>query len=132
MNDPADAIAKLSQRLSDLDDKQYSAHSALSKLQKELADLQIVQTELDKECIAELGSIAECEEQLSLAVKECQELENKAVNSKLEASRRQAWFCGQATQFGTAANGYPTNTVHSCRSDTETFAASPEARFSAS
>lgn len=44
---------------------------------------------LDADCLAELGSIAECEEELKFSVKECAELEQQALNDKEESRRKQ-------------------------------------------
>lgn len=41
MNDPADAIARLSSRLSELDERKYASSQAISKLQKQLASVQV-------------------------------------------------------------------------------------------
>jgi hypothetical protein len=52
--------------------------------------VQVDATELDSECLADLGSLAESKEKLNLAVQECVELEAQAVNNKEESNRKQA------------------------------------------
>lgn len=121
MSDPNDAIARLSTRLAELDERKYDAASTVSRLQKELAEVQVCSftfggalfvncrqgvylqadtKELDTECMAALDLIGEKEDTLKLAVNECMSLEQIVMNSKEESRRKQVWALCQNDWYG--------------------------------